>query len=306
MSRSLQQLGEALYQRISALAKQGELDLAGKVTGMMLDAFPEPELKSLLDDSSALRERVVAAVAMLPREYQDALLPDEAPSPGGPSPTSVMGRLDGFSKEGKLPVCDLGTRWADDEAETGEESLPPLVFRSSSSEEPAESDAAEPRAAAALEEGGAVGWAVEWDAAKLAQAPPEEIVEFIAQRLQEPQVRIVRAVVAALGSDAAIALLAHTESVEAAGGMAVPETGKRRSAGGVFVKLLKDCRSFPPERQAAALLQIKTEGAAAKKEREAKRRSKAALSPPATPAAVAKGFDTLAVGDWPALGRRGV
>ncbi|EOD18117.1 hypothetical protein EMIHUDRAFT_196201 [Emiliania huxleyi CCMP1516] len=204
MSRSLQQLGEALYQRISALAKQGELDLAGKVTGMMLDAFPEPELKSLLDDSSALRERVVAAVAMLPREYQDALLPDEAPSPGGPSPTSVMGRLDGFSKEGKLP-------------------------------EPAESDAAEPRAAAALEEGGAVGWA----------------------------------------------------SVEAAGGMA-------------------DCRSFPPERQAAALLQIKTEGAAAKKEREAKRRSKAALSPPATPAAVAKGFDTLAVGDWPALGRRGV
>ena len=115
MSRSLQQLGEALYPRISALAKQGELDLAGKVTGMMLDAFPEPELKSLLDDSSALRERVVAAVAMLPREYQDALLPDEAPSPGGPSPTSIMGRLDGFSKEGKLPVCDLGTRWADDE-----------------------------------------------------------------------------------------------------------------------------------------------------------------------------------------------
>ena len=91
MSRSLQQLGEALYPRISALAKQGELDLAGKVTGMMLDAFPEPELKSLLDDSSALRERVVAAVAMLPREYQDALLPDEAPSPGGPSPTSVSG-----------------------------------------------------------------------------------------------------------------------------------------------------------------------------------------------------------------------
>ena len=88
----------------------------------------------------------------------------------------------------------------------------------------------------------------------------EETVTYIAERLQEPQLRIVRAVVQFLGSQTALELLAQTEQVQAAGGMVVPETGKPRTNGGVYLQLLKSATNMPREAQDAALRDIKAKG----------------------------------------------
>ena len=55
-------------------------------------------------------------------------------------------------------------------------------------------------------------------------------------------------------------MLARTEQVQAAGGMFVPETGKPRTHGGVYMKLLKDANNLPRQAQQSAILRIKEEG----------------------------------------------
>ena len=72
---------------------------------------------------------------------------------------------------------------------------------------------------------------------------------YVSERLQEPQLRIVRAVVHFLGSETALDLLAQTEQVQAAGGMVVAETGKSRTSGGVYLALLRDASNLPREAQ---------------------------------------------------------
>ena len=56
-------------------------------------------------------------------------------------------------------------------------------------------------------------------------------------------------------------LLATTERTLANGGMIVEETGKPRTAGGIFVKLLRDATAelLPADMQAATLSRIKRE-----------------------------------------------
>ena len=71
-------------------------------------------------------------------------------------------------------------------------------------------------------------------------AASHEVVQYISDRLQEPQLRIVRAVVDNLGADVAYELLEATERTQAQGGMVVPETGLPRTSGGVYLKLLKE------------------------------------------------------------------
>ena len=88
----------------------------------------------------------------------------------------------------------------------------------------------------------------------------QEMVAYITEQLQEPQVRIVSAVVQFLGSAAALDLLAQTEQVQAAGGAIVPETGKPRTSGGIYYRLLKEASHLPREAQEAALQRIKVEG----------------------------------------------
>eukprot|EP00966_Prymnesium_polylepis_P198658 4604504-Prymnesium_polylepis.2 len=88
----------------------------------------------------------------------------------------------------------------------------------------------------------------------------QEIIQYIAERLREPQVRIVSACVDILGSDIALNLLARTEQVQAEGGMVVPDTGMPRTGGGIYFKLLKDATHLPRDAQDAALLRIKREG----------------------------------------------
>ena len=92
------------------------------------------------------------------------------------------------------------------------------------------------------------------------QPGDQEVIAHICERLQEPQVRIPRAVVEHLGSATALELLAYTEQVQASGGMYVPETGKPRTHGGVFLQLLKEANHLPWEAQQAALHRIKVEG----------------------------------------------
>ena len=88
----------------------------------------------------------------------------------------------------------------------------------------------------------------------------EQTVAGVAERLQEPQLRIVRSVVEFLGAETALDLLAQTEQVQASGGMFVPDTGKPRTSGGIYFKLLKDATNLPREAQQAALQRIKVEG----------------------------------------------
>ena len=86
------------------------------------------------------------------------------------------------------------------------------------------------------------------------------MIEYISERLQEPQSRIVRAVVEFLGTATALDLLSRTEQVQAQGGMSVPETGRPRTSGGIFLQLLKMATNLPRNAQDAALQKIKTEG----------------------------------------------
>ena len=88
----------------------------------------------------------------------------------------------------------------------------------------------------------------------------EEVVAYISGQLQEPQLRIVRAVVELLGAEVAYWLLDQTAQVQAQGGMVVPDTGRPRTSGGIYLKLLKEATHLPQRDQDAALLRIKEEG----------------------------------------------
>jgi hypothetical protein len=88
----------------------------------------------------------------------------------------------------------------------------------------------------------------------------EETVAYIAQQLQEPQVRIPRAVVEFLGSAVALDLLEQAMQVQAAGGMIVTDTGKPRTNGGVYLQLLRGATNLPRDRLDAALERIRITG----------------------------------------------
>jgi hypothetical protein len=81
--------------------------------------------------------------------------------------------------------------------------------------------------------------------------------EWIASRLDE-LLRIPRAVVETLGAPAALELLAAVERIQAAGGMLVEETGKPRTSGGIFIKLLKEAKHLPAAEHAATLERLET------------------------------------------------
>jgi len=88
----------------------------------------------------------------------------------------------------------------------------------------------------------------------------QEVITYISERLQEPQVRIVRAVVDFLGTEVAYELLDQTEQIQSQGGMIVPDTGRPRTPGGVYLTLLKQASHLPRDAQEAALRRIKEEG----------------------------------------------
>ena len=98
-----------------------------------------------------------------------------------------------------------------------------------------------------------------WDFDYYVAQPAATCSEFIVDRLQEKNDIIVNAVVEELGAAVALRLLVRTEEAQQAGGMIVPETGKPRSSGGIYLKLLKDATDLPQIEQSSAVQRIKTE-----------------------------------------------
>jgi hypothetical protein len=281
------QLGNALYPCIRDYAGEA---LAGKLTGMLLE-LPTADVLGLLGSPDALNGAVKSAVAVLPAEMQ-ALMPKPVPTPHSPmrfgnSPTSVLAGPD---------------RWADEE-DDGCEPLPSIGAMLESAEVKRSASGAQPM------DTEDPGFACEWDSGMMAALPSEKLSEWIATRLSEPQVRIPRAVVEVMGASVALDLLAATERVQAGGGMLVEETGKPRTSGGIFLKLLREATHLDATAQAAATLRIKTEGVEAKKSQQkalaAKRRvgghsPQKATTPKATPAQAAPshGPPKPALGDF--------
>lgn len=68
----------------------------------------------------------------------------------------------------------------------------------------------------------------------------DQLVQEIAQTLQEPAVVLIRQVVRVIGPERAREILAKTQEVESAGGMLTDKGDRRRAPGGVFFKLTKE------------------------------------------------------------------
>merc|ERR1712048_1394860 len=74
-------IGNSLYPKIGEIVSQvhdpaelGVSDLAGKITGMLLDGIPDiADLVSLLDNDPLLKQRVSSAVEVLRKDQQDKM-----------------------------------------------------------------------------------------------------------------------------------------------------------------------------------------------------------------------------------------
>lgn len=251
-----QYLGTALYPGI--FAQLGE-PLAGKVTGMLLE-MPTQNILDCLAAPGTLKATIDDALSVLPEDMRAAVAPP-SPVSAGPSPTSVLA---GASNN----------LWADEDNEDDEDlpSVGELFASVEKKKASARESARQEDDAMETDCGGAVveSWQLEWNPAEMAAVPSEKLSEWMAARLDE-QRRIPRAVVEVLGAPSALELLGAVERVQAHGGMLVEETGKPRTSGGIFIKLLKDATHLPPTEHAAALDRIKREGAEAKKAQQAKK-----------------------------------
>lgn len=81
----------------------------------------------------------------------------------------------------------------------------------------------------------------------------EALAKRIAETLNEPNVVLVRKVIAVLGAERVQALFEKTLEIEVQGGLTVQDSSRRRTPGGVFFKTVKDGttgterrRIFPP------------------------------------------------------------
>jgi hypothetical protein len=93
----------------------------------------------------------------------------------------------------------------------------------------------------------------------------EAVCAFILQRLGESRPVIASAVIANLGVDAALQLLHTAETIQEDGGMLIEESGKKRTVGGIFIKLLREPTDLDQAQANAAWLSIKKDGDAARK-----------------------------------------
>jgi hypothetical protein len=77
---------------------------------------------------------------------------------------------------------------------------------------------------------------------------PAESAKIISDQLEEPNIGQIRAIVETIGADRAMAILAETLQIQDQGGMAVLDSTRRRTAGGVYFFLAKQ-RVSQDERQ---------------------------------------------------------
>jgi hypothetical protein len=72
------------------------------------------------------------------------------------------------------------------------------------------------------------------------KAVDEALVTHIAETLHEPNVELIRKVLAVLGAERVQALFQKTLAIEAQGGLTVQDGSRRRTPGGVFFKTVKE------------------------------------------------------------------
>ena len=182
-------LGNGLYPHIATLVGES---LAGKVTGMLLE-MSTADIVELLQDYEKLKTSVSDAVAALPPDMLDMLGESAAPPPAspasaGPSPTSIM------APEASWADCDeddeclpsVGDLMAANERKRASK-LAPLPMGGMLS---AEGGVAMDTDVAMMDMGDAEdGFVCDWDFAQMLSADSEAVCVFIAQRLNEPQVR---------------------------------------------------------------------------------------------------------------------
>ena len=219
-------LGNYLYPRI---AEHNQKHCPGKLTGMLLE-LPTAEIVRILEAPEALAEAVASAVAVLP-----------APVPEAASPAAKKT----LTLDPDSPNCVMESSWADADDDDEDDELPAvgdmlLAAGARRAPRPAPLDRVPdrppivPRAEMKRQNSQAAGLdqapaQCNFDWAHWLEQAPAEVSAFIVERLQESRPHGVQAVVELLGTPAALRLLADSESVQAAGGMVVAETGKARA-----------------------------------------------------------------------------
>jgi len=78
-----QQIGEALYPIIFSILKNvNQDDATGKITGMILDSFEQPELMQFLENHDTLKNKVVEALEVLTHHNAELAKQDQAQENG--------------------------------------------------------------------------------------------------------------------------------------------------------------------------------------------------------------------------------
>lgn len=254
-----QALGGMLYPGIATLVGDA---VAGKITGMLLE-MPTEDILKMFSSPEVLKEQVSAAIDALPADMLELLGESTAP-------VSDQAAMSPEPKVSPSSVMAYGHDWANCDEDEDEE-MPSVqeLFAAQAAKRAAKVSGsvpmAEPVGFIAPMDEEMDGFVCSWDLAQWAEEPADKLAAFIAERLEEPQVRIPRAVVEILGAPVALALLHRTERCIHNGGMIVEETGKPRTMGGIFLKLLKDATDLDVDAQGLAVLRIKKEGDDAKK-----------------------------------------
>lgn len=82
MDDEREKIGEALYMKVVKIAGN---DVAGKITGMMLDSLEDSELRKVMDDEPFLKEKVAQAMGVLKSDNSEQPKPKEKPENGNGS-----------------------------------------------------------------------------------------------------------------------------------------------------------------------------------------------------------------------------
>jgi hypothetical protein len=219
-------LGNALYPRVLGLV--GTDALAGKVTGMLLE-LPLPQLHEMTTPG----DKAEVMLADMVQQARTVL-----PAEGAASPDTITAALDMTPPTVELhaPNSCAGTPIA---AIPLAEAFNSLNVDGTTPDKASVPVVEDKDAALAA----ALGW--EYTIAEWAAYPAADTVAFIVDRLQERNSVIVSAVADEIDLETALRLLARTEDIQQKGGILVPETGKPRSSGGIYLKLLKEATDLP-------------------------------------------------------------
>ena len=223
-------------------------------------------------------------------------LQGDAAADAGAAPPS-LGRAVAMEEGVPMESAEVSaTSWADASDDDDFDELPSIAALEQSAQArraaPKPEEAAAAAAAAAAE---AVYYSestpasspfFEWDA--MLRRPAGEVVALAVQLLQEERPHNIEIAVEALGVPAALSLLHRTLSAQADGGMRT-EDGRARSAGGVFLKLLRESDDILESTRTSVLRAITRRNEQLRKEEAAKRKAERAAGTTPFRGAIHKG-----------------